>query len=50
MSAVHIISPNTLNAIPPKIIAKAISNTVIKIDFFQPNSLIRAAIVAIQGI
>jgi hypothetical protein len=45
----HAININSLNAIPPKLIAKTISNTVMKSAFFQPNSLTKAAIVAMQG-
>ena len=41
---------SSLNAIPPKTNAKTISNNVIRKDFFQSNSLTRAAIVAMQGI
>lgn len=45
----HVVKVNSLDATPPKLIAKTISNTVMKSAFFQPNSLTRAAIVAIQG-
>ena len=40
---------NSLKAIPPTRMAKAISKTVINNDFFQPKSLINAAMVAMQG-
>jgi hypothetical protein len=40
---------NNLYVIPPMIIAKTISNTVMNRVFFKPNSLIRAAIVAMHG-
>jgi len=40
---------NNLNVVPPTKIAKIISKNVINNAFFQPNSLTKAAMVAIQG-
>jgi len=45
----HAINVSNLNATPPKLTAKTISKKVMKSAFFQPNSLTRAPIVAMQG-
>ena len=45
----YVVNVNSLNATPPKLIAKTISNTVMKSAFSHPNSLTRAAMVAMQG-
>jgi hypothetical protein len=53
MEGVHdfrqMVSMRSLSAIPPKLIAKRISKAVMKTAFFQPNSLTKADIVAMQG-
>ena len=47
---IYTLKVNNRIAIPPKIMANPISNTVIDKAFFNPNSLINTAIVEIQGI